>query len=108
MVLNIKQEVNEVVKQINAVTSVQKIYLFGSYAYGKADHNSDLDLCIITNDNNVRKRDLIRSIRKSISKVATKPIDILVYNQEDFLERAKVNSTLEHKITNEGVSVYEQ
>ncbi len=108
MVLNIKQEVNEVVKQINAVTSVQKIYLFGSYAYGKADHNSDLDLCIITNDNNVRKRDLIRSIRKSISKVATKPIDILVYNQEEFLERAKVNSTLEHKITNEGVSVYEQ
>ncbi len=86
----------------------KKIYLFGSYAYGKADHNSDLDLCIITNDNNVRKRDLIRSIRKSISKVATKPIDILVYNQEDFLERAKVNSTLEHKITNEGVSVYEQ
>ena len=108
MVLNIKQEVNEVVKQINAVTSVQKIYLFGSYAYGKADHNSDLDLCIITNDNNVRKRDLIRSIRKSISKVATKPIDILVYNQEEFLERAKVNSTLEHKITNEGVSVYQQ
>ena len=88
MVLNIKQEVNEVVKQINAVTSVQK-YTYLVLCYGKADHNSDLDLCIITNDNNVRKRDLIRSIRKSISKVATKPIDILVYNQEDFLERAK-------------------
>ena len=55
MALNIKQEVNKVIKQINAVTSVQKIYLFGSYAYGKADHNSDLDLCVITNDSNIRK-----------------------------------------------------
>ncbi|NLO76840.1 MAG: nucleotidyltransferase domain-containing protein [Clostridia bacterium] len=95
-------------KQINAVTSVQKIYLFGSYAYGKADHNSDLDLCVITNDSNIRKRDLIRLIRESISKVATKPVDILVYDQDEFLERAKINTTLEHKITNEGVSVYEQ
>jgi predicted nucleotidyltransferase len=106
--LNIKQEVNKVIKQINAVTSVQKIYLFGSYAYGKADHNSDLDLCVITNDSNIRKRDLIRLIRESISKVATKPVDILVYDQDEFLERAKINTTLEHKITNEGVSVYEQ
>ncbi|MGI6145731.1 MAG: nucleotidyltransferase domain-containing protein [Peptococcia bacterium] len=108
MALNIKQEVNKVIKQINAVTSVQKIYLFGSYAYGKADHNSDLDLCVITNDSNIRKRDLIRLIRESISKVATKPVDILVYDQDEFLERAKINTTLEHKITNEGVSVYEQ
>ena len=47
-------------------------------------------------------------IRESISKVATKPVDILVYDQDEFLERAKINTTLEHKITNEGVSVYEQ
>jgi len=108
MALNIKQEVNQVIKQINTVASVQKIYLFGSFAYGKADDHSDIDLCIITNDSDVRKRDLVRSIRKSITKVATMPIDILVYDKEEFLKRAKVNSTLEYKINKEGISVYER
>ena len=105
MALNIKQEVNKVIKQINAVTST-KIYLFGSYAWKAII--IVFDLCVITNDSNIRKRDLIRLIRESISKVATKPVDILVYDQDEFLERAKINTTLEHKITNEGVSVYEQ
>ncbi|MGI6533897.1 MAG: nucleotidyltransferase domain-containing protein [Peptococcia bacterium] len=43
--------------------------------------DSDIDLCIIINDSKTRKRDLIKNIRKSISEVAKKPVDILVYDR---------------------------
>ena len=100
-----EEEIKKLIKQINDVTSVNRIYLFGSYAYGEPDKESDIDLCII-NDGYVRKRDMIRIIRKSISKVAKKPVDILVYEKEQFLQKAKFNSTIEYKIIKEGVSVY--
>ncbi len=102
-----RDEVDELIRQINNVAPVKKIYLFGSYAYGKPNKDSDIDLCIIVNDSKTRKRDLVKNIRKSISKVAKKPVDILVYDQEQFLQRAKIKVTIEYKIFNEGVSVYE-
>lgn len=108
MALDIKQEVINLTNKIIEVTSAQKIYLFGSFAYGEPGNDSDIDLCIVTNDNHIRKRDLVKSIRKSIAKVATVPVDILVYDEEEFSKRAKLCSTIEYKIVNEGVSIYEQ
>ena len=105
---DIKNEVDKLVKEINNLTYIEKIYLFGSFAYGNPDVDSDLDLCFITNDNSLRKRDLIKAIRKSITKVAAMPIDILVYDKEEFFKRAALESTIEHKIAYEGVSIYEQ
>lgn len=104
----IGNEINKIINQISAVVLTSKIYLFGSFAYGTPNDESDLDLCIVINEKNVRKRDLIKTIRKAISKVATMPVDILVYYKDEFDERAVLESTLEYKIAHEGVSVYEQ
>ncbi|MCF6465952.1 nucleotidyltransferase domain-containing protein [Clostridium sp. Cult2] len=108
MTLDIKHEINNLVDRISEVTPIQAIYLFGSFAYGEPDDGSDIDLCIIINENHIRKRDLIKLIRKSISEVATVPVDILVYDKEEFSKRARLCSTIEYKIINEGVSIYEQ
>lgn len=35
------------------------------------------------------------------------PIDFLVYNKNDFRKRASHETTLEYKIKNDGVKVYE-
>jgi uncharacterized protein len=40
--------------------------------------------------------------------VATMPVDVIIYYNEEFLERAKLDCTMEHKIAFEGVSIYEQ
>ena len=108
MLLNIKNEIDKLISNINAVASVDTIYIFGSFAYGQPTEDSDIDLCIVTKDNTIRKRDLIKSIRKSISQVAFMPVDILVYHREEFLNRAMLESTFENKIAREGVRVYEQ
>lgn len=108
MTQNIKEEISKLIDIISHVVSANKIILFGSYAYGDPDENSDIDLCVVINNNNIRKRDLIRIIRKSIASIATMPVDILVYDKNEFYERASLNTTLEHKIAYEGVCVYEQ
>ena len=104
MILEETEEVGELIKQIKALSG-KNILIWLLYIW-KPNKDSDIDLCIIINDNKTRKRDIIKNIRKSISEVAKKPVDILVYDQEQFLQRAKVKVTIEYKIFNEGVSIY--
>ena len=56
----------------------KKIFLFGSFAYGELQARSDLDFCIITDLGKKRKIELIRDIRREISQISQKPIDILL------------------------------
>ena len=85
---------------------VKKIILFGSYAYGVSDKDSDIDLCIIANIKDKRKLDIIRDIRRETISFVSYPLDILVYNEKEFNERAKLSNTLEYKIMNEGKKIY--
>jgi predicted nucleotidyltransferase len=108
LVQDVKVEIDKIIKEINQFTNANQIYLFGSYAYGKPNEDSDIDLCVVTADNEVRKIDVIRRIRKAILNVATMPVDIIVYYKEEFLERAKLDCTMEHKIAFEGIKIYEK
>ncbi|SFQ15340.1 nucleotidyltransferase domain-containing protein [Caldicoprobacter faecalis] len=108
MLANVRQQIDKIIADINKVAPVEKIYLFGSYAYGKPTEDSDIDLCVIVKENPIRKRDLMKLIRKSIVNVADVPIDILVYFKDEFDARSKLNSTIEYKIVREGECIYEQ
>ena len=85
--------------------AVKQIFVFGSHAYGKPDEDSDIDLCVITDLNNKRKIDIIREIRRELIDLIFNPLDILVYSEEEFKERAGLRSTLEHKIMTNGMRV---
>lgn len=102
----VSAEIDKLVNQIHAVADVEQIFLFGSYAYGIPTDESDIDLCVITSSNTIRKRDLLKAMRKSISGVATLPVDLLLFNKEEFFDRVNLNATMEHKIATEGVSLY--
>jgi predicted nucleotidyltransferase len=80
--------------------------MFGSYAYGNPNTNSDIDLCILIDRQDKRKIDIIKSIRSSIAKVASKPVDLVLYFNDEFHEKANITCTLESKIENEGVKLY--
>ncbi len=85
--------------------STNKIFLFGSYAYGKPQPGSDLDFCILTDLGNKRKIKLIRDIRKEISLNFQIAIDILLYDNKEFNERAIHQNTLEYKILKQGILI---
>lgn len=103
---DIKIELNNLIKEINNSFDITSIYLFGSYAYGNPNEDSDLDLCIITDDKSKRKVEIMKQVRKAIAKVQNTPIDLLVYYSDEFNERAKADYTLESQIFHEGVKLY--
>lgn len=86
--------------------AVKQIFIFGSHAYGQPDKESDIDLCVITDLNNKRKIDVIRKIRRELIDLISNPLDILIYSEKEFKERAGLRSTLEHKILKNGLKVY--
>lgn len=104
----ISEQVNELVKHINLATPATSIILFGSQVNGIPTKDSDIDICVITHEQGKRKLQIIREIRKAISPILSLPIDILVYQENEFAERAILPTTLEFKIEQEGIKVYGQ
>jgi len=100
----ITDEIKNIVEKIVEKKSVEKIILFGSYARGDETHDSDIDLCIITN--NQEKVKLTWHIREAIFDVAQHSVDLVMYNQNEFTERAISDTTLESQILKTGVVLY--
>ena len=103
--IDISNELNEVINNIKNKISVNQIILFGSYAHGNPRIDSDIDLCIITEDKR-RKIEIIWDIQESIYQTAKHTVDILVYKPEEFLYRADSVASIEKTISNKGVVIY--
>jgi predicted nucleotidyltransferase len=91
---------------LNEIEGVEKIYLFGSYAYGSPTEDSDIDLMVITDseveDSILREAD-IRC--KTWGKVGV--FDMLVESKDTFNDR-RLKCQLEEKIYAEGEVLYER
>lgn len=104
---NVKKQLDDLVQHIQSEVLVKEIIVFGSRARGEAGKDSDIDLCIITDQMDERRIDIIRKIRKAIAPVTSIPVDILVYSENEFDERGHHPSTFEYQIKNEGIAVHE-
>jgi len=100
-----KSQINTLASTIATKFNTKKIFLFGSYAYGKPSPESDLDLCIVIDLKRKRKIELIREIRREINSKFQLPMDILLYDNDEFNERAIHKTTLEHKISHQGILI---
>lgn len=92
---------------INQTVSADKIYLFGSYAYGSPHEDSDFDLYVVIPDEGPRPIDVMKQVRRVLYKKHGMPIDILVGRAGEFENRREVSS-IERKVSQEGVLLYEQ
>jgi predicted nucleotidyltransferase len=90
--------INDLASSLSDKFDLKKIILFGSYAHGNPDENSDLDLCIVTDLKGKRKIDIMRELRKELYMKLNTPLDILVYEEHEFDQRSKLQNTLEYKI----------
>lgn len=111
MILDDKTK-NEIVTKISSNFAVEKIYLFGSYAYGSPDKNSDLDLSIILKENSVFKswkdrQDYLLKIRKSLSDLNKRyPIDLLVYSNDEWNKFLSTDAFTNNEIYKKGLAIY--
>jgi predicted nucleotidyltransferase len=98
---------DEIVKRLKSLQP-EKIILFGSYAYGNPDENSDIDLCVISNsiESKSKERAKIRSLLRNI-KISK---DILVEDSDYFLSHSGedwINTAL-YDAANRGILLYEK
>ena len=105
---SLSKEINQVKNILTEKFEAKQIFLFGSYAYGLPSTESDLDLCVILNLAGKRKIEWMREIRRELSDIVSKPLDILVYGNKEFEERANLDSTLEHLILTKGIILHGQ
>ncbi|KXS43589.1 MAG: nucleotidyltransferase domain protein [Candidatus Frackibacter sp. T328-2] len=98
-------ELRLLTNKISQIIDTKKIILFGSYATGNSDEESDIGLCIITNEKK-RKLDIMREIRKNLSSVTDYPLDLLVYKEDEFYQKANLENSFEHQIMEEGSDLY--
>ena len=103
---HIKQNLDEISQIIAETVPVETIYLFGSYAYGTPNNDSDLDLYVVFKDEMpIRELDAITAIDIAIAPVKNMPIDILGLKQNRFYDR-KLYAMLERKIAREGIKLF--
>ena len=101
-----QEKINELVSQVKEAAKPDKIYLFGSYAAGKAKDSSDIDLCVIKNGLQDKQKELSK-IKKNIFGVAI-PVDILLFEEKTFNKRKNVWGSVQYEISHNGKLVYEK
>ena len=103
---SVKVTLDKYVSFISSLEGVLQVYLFGSYANGVPDDESDLDLMVVVDDGLDAKRTAIKISNALIGKREI-PLDILVNRNVDFDVCAE-NPTLQKHIKDEGVLLYDK
>ena len=104
----ITDEITRIKNALIEALPVERLYLFGSYAYGEPTEESDYDFYVLISNDGIKPLDAKIKARRSLSNIdRSKDTDILADYWERFEERSKFN-TLERKIANEGVVLYER
>lgn len=97
------QKIAEVAEKIAQEHKPEKIILFGSYAWGKPNEDSDVDLFIVKETDNTRKTAM--EIDGSIYPRPF-PIDLLVYTPKNVEKRLKIKDFFISDIINKGKILY--
>jgi predicted nucleotidyltransferase len=103
-------------KIVNALEpiGIQKIVLFGSYAYGIPSDNSDIDLLVVTTDNFIppsfsEKQKISIKINNALSFVRKSfPLDLIVHTKPMYRNFIIQNSAFQREISSKGVVLYEK
>jgi len=101
---DIKKEIKRIKDKIVEKYQPQKIILFGSYAYGKPDFDSDVDFLVIMpfkGKGQYKAVEILESISPSI------PIDLLVRTPSQVRTRISQNDFFMRKVLTKGKTLYE-
>jgi len=97
--------IQQITEKIVSKIHPQKIILFGSYAWGGATKDSDIDLCVI-HPTTLKRRKRALMIRDILSSFFY-PLDILVYTPEEVEEWGHVEGGMLKKILDCGKVLYD-
>ena len=101
---------NEIIDAMKNVDP-ERVILFGSYAWGEPDENSDIDLYIVTKDDFIpsswkEKRDIIRKVSRELLDLREKyAVDIIVHTKPMHKIFIETGSCFSKEITGSGYNL---
>jgi uncharacterized protein len=86
----------------------EKIILFGSHAYGTPREESDYDFFVVLRDDSEKPILTLQKIYRSLARRPMRtPVDVLA-NYKSSFEWRSTQPTIERRIANNGVVLYER
>lgn len=104
----------EILRKLTGGLSLYKVILFGSFAYGSPESESDIDLIVVTDDdympenykenmqNYLKVSSLIRDIKKRVS------VDLIVHTRPMHEKFIQLNSMFSREVMKKGEVLYEK
>ena len=112
-IINIDLFLNKIIQNLQIVEP-SKIILFGSYAKGDFNEESDIDLVVILNTELVpetydKKLEIKVQVRDSIYELSRQmAIDLVVYTEGEFKLLKDLRTSFYNEIINTGKVIYEK
>ena len=69
---------------ISRTVTAEQVYLFGSYAYGTPNEDSDLDLYVVIPDGSIPPAEAVKRIRRALCPVQDMPMDVVACRASTF------------------------
>ena len=101
----IQNDLDLIKESVLQTVPAETIYLFGSYAYGTPNDDSDLDVYVVVPDDTTDLGELYADIFELLWKKKTVPLDLLMGRASVF-NRRKNGPTLERVIAQKGAVLY--
>lgn len=95
----------EIIDRLVRGLNPERIYLFGSHAYGAPGSDSDVDLFVIVPTSDLPRHRRTAYALGYLFGLAC-PIDIVVYTQAEVDKWVNVNISLPHKVLTKGKLLY--
>jgi uncharacterized protein len=91
----------------NLVSSLkpEQIILFGSYAYGEPNEDSDVDLLVIVSQSDEPRYRRARQAYKALRGIGI-ATDVVVMTKEEVKRKMDVRSSLVHRVIHDGRILY--
>ncbi len=83
----------------------EQIILFGSYAYGEPNEDSDVDLLVIVSQSDEPRYRRARQAYKALRGVGI-ATDVIVMTREEVKRKINVRSSLIHRVVHDGRILY--
>jgi predicted nucleotidyltransferase len=101
----VQQELDLIKESVLKTVPAEAIYLFGSYAYGTPNEDSDIDIYVVVPDGADDLGELQANIRMTLWRKKAHQLDLLMGYSSVF-HRRKDGPTLERVIVRDGVLLY--
>lgn len=100
-------ELGEITARLVAEFDPEAVYLFGSYAWGEPDEDSDLDILVVVAESDTSPAKRMTRAHRALRDIRI-PTDVLVKTQAEFERYRTVRTSLMAQIFYGGKKLYER